>query len=151
MQSTCPINHTSVDMNAVRAVALLVVAIVALFLLTGSPLIILALVPDFFVRAAGHPRLSPLARLASGLVRVLGLTPRPADSAPKRFAAGIGVAFTATAGLLALVGLTIPAAAVATVLLACAALEGVLGFCLGCRVYALLPRGLSGSGAARSA
>lgn len=151
MQSTCPINHTSVDANTVRAVALLVVAIVALFLLTGSPLIILALVPDFLVRAAGYPGLSPLARLASGLVRLLELKPRATDSAPKRFAAGIGVAFTVTAGLLALAGLAVPAAVVAAILLACAALEGIVGFCLGCRVYMLLPRALFGHGTARGA
>lgn len=119
---------------------------VALFLLTGSPLVVLALTQDFVVRALGRPRLSPLARLASGLVRLLGLPPRPADSAPKRFAAGIGVAFTATAGLLALAGLAMPAAVIAAVLLTCAALEGLLGFCLGCRVYALLPRTLFESG-----
>lgn len=149
MQTTCPINHTTVDANAARVAALLVAAVAVLFLMTGSPWVILALAPDFLIRAAGRPRLSPLARLATVLVRVLGLTPRPTDSAPKRFAAGVGVAFTTTAGVLALSGLATPAATVAAILLGCAALEGLGGLCVGCRVYALLPHALLRSATAR--
>ncbi|MBW6468789.1 MAG: DUF4395 domain-containing protein [Coriobacteriia bacterium] len=151
MRTTCPVNLITVDANAVRIVALLVVVIVGLFLLSGNPLVILALAPDFLVRAAGRPHLSPLARLAIALVRLTRVAPRPTDSAPKRFAAGIGLAFAVTAGVLALAGLTIPAAVVAGILLACAALEGLAGFCLGCRVHALLPRPVRGPRAAGSA
>ncbi|MDF1542827.1 MAG: DUF4395 family protein [Anaerosomatales bacterium] len=118
MRTTCPVNLTTVDANAVRVVALLVVAIAGLFLLSGNPLVILALAPDFLVRAAGRPHLSPLARLAAALVRLARVAPRPTDSASKRFAAGIGLAFATTAGVLAVAGLTIPAAVVAGILLA---------------------------------
>ncbi|MBE0417659.1 MAG: DUF4395 domain-containing protein [Coriobacteriia bacterium] len=149
MSTSCPINHTVVDSNAVRIVALFVVGIVAVFLLTGSPLVVLALTPDFLIRAAGRPRWSPLARVAMSIVRLLELAPRPIDSAPKRFAAGIGVAFTAAAGLLTLAGLGPAAAAVAAILLVCAALESLLGFCVGCRVHAFLPRSLVRAEAAR--
>ncbi len=141
--AACPVDLRPVDAAAARLTGLLVAAVTALFLATGFAPAILALVPDFVARAAGRPAASPLARIAAAMSRALRLPRRPTDGAPKRFAAGIGAAFSLGAGALALAGATAAASVVAAILLACALLEGLLGFCVGCRVYALLPRRLT--------
>ena len=70
------------------------------------------------------PRLSPTPRLVPG--------------PPKRFAQGIGVAFTLSASVLWLTGATGAARIVVAVLAVAALLEAALGLCLGCRVFGML-------------
>ena len=70
-----------------------------------------------------------------------GPTPRPVDGPPKRFAQGIGAAFSVTAAVLALgLGLDTAAYAVLGALVAAATLESVFGVCLGCKAFAALAR-----------
>jgi hypothetical protein len=69
------------------------------------------------------------------------VAPRPVPGPPKRFAQGIGAVFSLTAAILALgFGLTGAAWIVLSALAVAAALEAFLGFCLGCRVFALAMR-----------
>lgn len=77
-----------------------------------------------------------LDRAAANL---LGLERRPVDSEPKRFAARIGFAFSFIAGTLALFGIVSAAKVVAAMLLGAALLEALFGYCVGCKIYALLP------------
>ena len=82
------------------------------------------------------------------IVPRLPFAERPVPGPPKRFAQGMGLAFSLTATLLAFV-FDAAAAWVVTGLLAAAAfLEAAFGLCLGCRVFALLiARGSSPRGA----
>lgn len=96
----------------------------------------------FVARVAAGPRISPLALLVTRVVVPgLRLPERPTPGPPKRFAQGIG----ATLSVAALVFFFVPgwsAAAyvlVAAILLA-ASLEAFVGFCLGCKIFALLMR-----------
>ena len=95
----------------------------------------------FIARVLTGPTLSPLGQLASRVVTPrLHVAARPVAGPPKRFAQGIGVAFSFTA-----LGLTAAgdwgAAEVVLGLLATAAfLESVLGLCLGCKAFAVLMR-----------
>ncbi|MEI7888651.1 MAG: DUF4395 domain-containing protein, partial [Actinomycetes bacterium] len=59
---------------------------------------------------------------------------------PKRFAQAIGVAFTVTASALWLAGAPGAARLVLACLVLAAGLEAAFGFCLGCKVFALLMR-----------
>jgi hypothetical protein len=60
---------------------------------------------------------------------------------PKRFAQGIGVAFSLSAAVLAIgFGLTSAAYVVLGLLIVAATLESVFGLCLGCKAFALLMR-----------
>jgi cation transporter-like permease len=71
----------------------------------------------------------------------LPFAPRPVPGAPKRFAQGIGAVVSVTAAVLALgLGLEGAAYAVLGLLIVAAGLEAVLGFCIGCRIFALLVR-----------
>jgi hypothetical protein len=60
---------------------------------------------------------------------------------PKRFAQGIGAVFSVTASILALgFGLRGAAYILMGLLVVAASLEAFAGYCLGCRVFALLMR-----------
>ena len=148
----CPVSLRQVDERVVRVTAVLTAALLPTAIL-GPPAaaIFLALAADFAARAAGLPRYSPLAWIARGLVSVgaragwLAARPRPVDAAPKRFAAACGLLFALAIALALVLGA--PRAltgAVLAMFAACALLEGLLGYCVGCAVYAGLPPRLRG-------
>ena len=96
----------------------------------------------FWARVLTGPSLSPLGQLAT---RVLApRIPAPAKlvpGPPKRFAQGIGTALSTTAAVLALgFDLCSVAYVLLGLLAAAATLESVFGYCLGCRLFALLMR-----------
>ncbi|MGC4122193.1 MAG: DUF4395 domain-containing protein [Myxococcales bacterium] len=138
MTAECPVSFETVDERAARGVALVVMAATAVFVATPFKWIAALLAADFLVRAFVTPKVSPLAALVRSVLRTLKVAPKPTDAAPKRFAAGLGLVFSLTALVLWLGGLTTSAVIVASILAACATLEGVFGFCLGCWVYTLL-------------
>ena len=143
MFQACPISGDSRNERVARIVAALVVGIVVAAALLGAPwawVILLLLAVDFAVRGFGSPRRSPLATLARGLAHALRLSPKPVDAAPKKFAARIGVFFSALSGLLFVAGIPAAALLVAAILVLCATLEAGLGYCVGCELYAALPR-----------
>lgn len=140
---TCPISAETRDARVVRTVAALVAILSVAALAIGAPFsawIMSALAIDFSVRAFGTPRFSALAWIGRFVVAALALEPKLVDAAPKRFAAGIGVLFASASSLLAVLGADLAAGSLIAVLSICATLEAVLGYCVGCRVYALLPR-----------
>ncbi|MDR1511894.1 MAG: DUF4395 domain-containing protein [Propionibacteriaceae bacterium] len=146
ISSACPIWGKTRDNNGVRFVAaesLLVAAgSVAVALLVGprpAAVVTGLLAADFFLRAFGSPRHSPLAQLAGRITSALRLPRRLVDAAPKVFASRIGLAFTVAGTILLALGLTVPAIVVLGVLIVFAFLESVFAFCAGCWVYSLLP------------
>ncbi len=143
---SCPISGGQRDNTTVRVVAGFVALITAAALLSAfaasaqtAAIITGALAIDFIIRAFIRPKYSPLAALARGTVSGFNLPKKMVDSAPKIFAARIGVLFSAVATLLYAANLLIPGTVVLVILLICAVLESAFGFCLGCWMYALLP------------
>jgi hypothetical protein len=126
---------------AARTVATGVVIMGLLVAGLGWGWVLVPLTYGFVARVLAGPRISPLGQLA---VRVVAprlpqhekLVPGP----PKRFAQAIGVAFTVTASILWLAGAPGAARIVIGLLVVAASLEAFLGFCLGCKVFALLMR-----------
>jgi hypothetical protein len=98
---------------------------------------------DFIIRAFVKPKYSPLATLGRGISSGLRLPKKMVDSAPKVFAARIGVLFTVSTTILYAAGLTLAGTVVLAILIICAVLESALGFCVGCQVYSLLPKRVS--------
>jgi hypothetical protein len=96
----------------------------------------------FLARVLTGPTLSPLGQFATRVLTPrLNVAAKPVPGPPKRFAQGIGVAFSVSAAVLALgFGLPTPAYIVLGLLIVAATLESVFGLCLGCRAFALLMR-----------
>ncbi|MEO6520919.1 MAG: DUF4395 domain-containing protein [Mucilaginibacter sp.] len=131
----CPVDLVSVNENQVRLIALLVLGMGLFYLYSGWWGIIVFLVIDFLLRSFKLNKFSPLAILASVLVKLFKTGYTPTDQAPKRFAARMGLAFTTV--ILVSHFLAFDIAVIILVLALClfAFLESVLGICVGCYVY----------------
>lgn len=132
-----PVNDVSARLVAGGVVAMSVIAIAA-----DLPWLLAIIAYGFVARVLTGPSLSPLGQLVTRVITPrLGVAPRLIPGPPKRFAQGIGVAFTVTATVLAL-GFALRGAAYAVMgaLVAAASLEAFFGYCLGCKVFALLMR-----------
>lgn len=132
-----PVNEVSARLVATGVVVLTALTI-ALDLRWGT----LVLAYGFVVRVVAGPTLSPLGLLATRvLTPALRRKPKLVPGPPKRFAQGIGAAFTITA-VVAAYGFDRfdIAKVVLGLLLVAASLEAFVGLCLGCKAFALLMR-----------
>lgn len=129
-----------VDEISARLVAAGVVVLSVATVALDQPWLLLLIAYGFVARVLTGPRLSPLGLLVTRVIRPrLPVAPRPVPGPPKRFAQGMGVAFSVTAAVLALGFGDVGAGyAVLGLLTAAATLESVFALCLGCKVFALL-------------
>ena len=131
-----PVNETSARIVATGAVAMSV-----LFLVTQSGWVLVPLTYGFVARVLTGPALSPLGRLATQVITPrIDRAHRFVAGPPKRFAQGIGAAFTVTASVLWVLDLPVAASVVIAMLTVAASLEAFLGFCLGCVIFGQLMR-----------
>jgi len=135
LQFPNPVNEVSA-----RLVAAGVVLMSVLFEATGWTWVLVPLAYGFVARVLSGPRFSPLGLLVTKVVTPrLAVAPKPVPGPPKRFAQGMGAAFSLTAAVLAFGFDAALAARVVIVLLAGAAfLEAAFALCLGCRIFAVL-------------
>lgn len=131
----CPVSEERLDEHVARTAALLTVVWVGSSLLLSNYWLIGGLAADFGLRAFTGGTYSPVRWLARRVVRALGWPARPTPAAPKKFAAMLGLVFCLLIGLGLVLHLVVATWAVAAALLACALLEGLAGFCVGCYVY----------------
>jgi len=131
-----PVNEVSARLVAAGVVAMAVTAVALDWRWLTVPLAY-----GFAARVLTGPTASPLGQLVTRVLTPrLHVAPRLVPGPPKRFAQGIGLAFSGTALVLTAAG-EWPAARVVLLLLATAAfLEAAFGFCLGCRAFAVLMR-----------
>jgi hypothetical protein len=107
-----------------------------------QPWLTVPLAYGFWARVLTGPTLSPLGQVVTRVITPrLGVAPRQVAGPPKRFAQGMGVAFSTTAAVLALgLGLRGAAYIVLGLLVVAAVLESVFAYCLGCKAFAVLMR-----------
>lgn len=92
----------------------------------------------FLARVLAGPTFSPLGQLVTRVITPrLPITERPVAGPPKRFAQGMGLTFSATSLILAILGYWGAAQIVLGLMSVAAFLEAGLGLCLGCKVFAL--------------
>lgn len=132
-----PVNEVSA-----RFVASGVVVMALAVLLGRQWWMLVPLAYGFMARVLSGPRFSPLGLLVTRVVTPrLTLRAKLVPGPPKRFAQGIGVAFSTTALVLHFGFGADGAALVVLAMLATAAfLEAAFALCLGCKVFALLMR-----------
>jgi hypothetical protein len=95
----------------------------------------------FVARVLAGPTLSPLGQLVTRVITPrLGLPERPVAGPPKRFAQGVGAAFSLSALILTGLGSWVAAEVLLGLLAAAASLEAGLGICLGCMTFGVLMR-----------
>jgi hypothetical protein len=131
-----PVNEVSARLVAAGVVAMSVVTIA--FDLRWATVVIAY---GFVARVLTGPTLSPLGQLVTRVVTPrLHIPARPVPGPPKRFAQGMGVAFSVSALVLAGLGYWTAAEVMLALLASAALLESAFGLCLGCKVFAVLMR-----------
>ncbi len=130
-----------VNEKAARTVATGVAAFAVLVLATGWQWLLPVLALGFLARVLAGPRFSPLGQLATRVIAPRLGEPVLVPGPPKRFAQGVGLAFTTGASVLGLVfDQHALAAGLVAVLLVFAFLEAALNVCAGCWVFGHLMR-----------
>ena len=131
-----PVNEVSARLVAAGVVVMCVLTIA--FDLKWATAVIAY---GFVARVLTGPSLSPLGQLMTRVVTPrLPFAARPVAGPPKRFAQGIGVAFSVAAFLLTILGFWGAAQIVLGLLATAAFLESAFGLCLGCKAFAVLMR-----------
>jgi hypothetical protein len=130
-----------VNEKAARVVAGVVLGIVILTLATSWYWLLVPLAYGFWARVLTGPTLSPLGWTAQNVIAPRLGPKKPVPGPPKRFAQGMGAVMATMALVLALpLGLHTAADVVLILLLPAAGLESIFGYCLGCKIFALLMR-----------
>jgi uncharacterized protein DUF4395 len=131
-----PVNEVSARL--VAGGVLLMCAVTIAFGLRWATVVIAY---GFVARVLTGPTLSPLGQLVTRVVTPrLGIAGRPVAGPPKRFAQGVGVAFSVTALVLTGLGYWTAAEVDLALLASAALLESAFGLCLGCKAFAVLMR-----------
>ena len=131
-----PVNETSA-----RLVATGVVVMGVLFVALQSGWVLLPLTYGFLARVLFGPRFSPLGRFVTEvLTPKINIPHRLTPGQPKRFAQGIGLAFSGVASVAWILGAHSVATVVILMLIVAASLEAFVGFCLGCAIFKVLMR-----------
>ncbi|MCA6363322.1 MAG: DUF4395 domain-containing protein [Bacteroidetes bacterium] len=133
----CPVHSDTVNERVLRIIAAFVVSLTAVSLFIVEPWIMFFLAFDFAVRAFSFPQYSLLRFLSLKISNALGQQPVPVNAGPKRFAAGLGMLFSMVIGVLLFSDYFFLTALTGGMLVACAVLESVAGFCVGCKIYML--------------
>jgi len=132
-----PVNEVSA-----RLVAAGVVLVSLATIVLDLPGLTALIAYGFLARVLTGPTLSPLGQLVTRVITPrLALGPRYVPGPPKRFAQGIGAVLSVAAAVLALgLGLHTAAYCVLGAVVVAATLESVFGYCVGCKLFALLMR-----------
>ena len=132
-----PVNETSA-----RLVAGGVVAQSLLFLVTRQGWLLVPLAYGFLARVLSGPTFSPLGQFVTRVVtpRLRAVEHRFVPGPPKRFAQGVGFAFSGGALVAWVAGAPGVSIALIAGLAVAASLEAVFAFCLGCVVFNRLMR-----------
>lgn len=129
-----------VNEKAARVVATVVLLGVVTTLASSFYWLLIPLAYGFWARVLTGPKLSPLGWAAQNLIAPRLGERRPVPGPPKRFAQGIGAAFSTVALVLAFTTSHAAADVLLIVLGIAAGLESIAGYCLGCKAFALLMR-----------
>src|SRR4051794_13573557 len=129
-----------VNEKAARTVAAIVLAASVLALVTSAYWLLIPLAYGFWARVLTGPKLSPLGRFAMKVAAPRLGDPKYVPGPPKRFAQGMGVAFTTSALVFWILGATTAVNVLLALLIVASGLEAIFAICLGCQVFALLMR-----------
>ena len=140
MSPSCPISNKRVDTNMVRIISFQIVIFTLILIFTQNSFFALILLFDFAVRILRMTEWSPFHTLGKLLLNGWGAEPKLCDESPKRFALYLGLIISLFLTLFYVSGSTEIATFTAMVLLACALLETLFDFCIGCKIYYVIQR-----------
>lgn len=140
MSEVCPISFKQVDEKAARINAVLSAVSVALFFVTSYKFIIVFLAIDFFIRGFIDPLYSFYTAISKSILRIINNKPKLIDGSPKIFAAKLGFFMSSFIVLTSILNLPVVAIVFGIMLMFFAILEGIFGYCVGCKIYSIIEK-----------
>ncbi len=134
----CPVSTEKTNERLTRLNAFFTILLAFSSFLFNTPVFLIILLLDFFIRAFTGGKYSPVCMISRLLLKFLGLAEKKIDKAPKIFAARMGFLMTLVITLLFFLNLNVSAMVVAGILVFLATLEFALGVCVGCLIYTYL-------------
>jgi len=140
LSEVCPISFKQVDEKAARINAVLSAVSVALFFVTSYKFIIVFLAIDFFIRGFIDPLYSFYTAISKSILRITNNKPKLIDGSPKIFAAKLGFFMSSFIVLTSILNLPVVAIVFGIMLIFFALLEGIFGYCVGCKIYSIIEK-----------
>lgn len=132
--ASCPISLQKVDENSVRLNSIFVVFLSLIAVFFDLYFLLAILMVDFAIKGI-NPLFSPFSRGANIIIRFFGVKNVQIDYAPKRFAALVAATLLASSLIFWYFDLLGISLAILVIIVVCALLEGILSYCVGCKVY----------------
>lgn len=137
---SCPVSDERINENVGRIAAAYTLILTTTAVLCGYHWIMAGLAVDFGIRAFTPATLSPMRWISKSTSRLFRLRNIQVDAAPKKFAAGMGMIFSILILAAGLLNYDLAEYILASMLIACAILESVFAYCVGCIIYTYLMR-----------
>jgi hypothetical protein len=135
-----PVNEKAARTVAGVVLVLSIVTLALSFVDNAWLWIVAVLAYGFVARVLTGPTLSPLGSIAMKIVAPRLGEAKPVAGPPKRFAQGVGAAFTVSGVIFLAVGLPGVTQILVGFMIVAAGLESIFAYCLGCKVFAVLMR-----------
>jgi len=138
MKNSCPIVNERVDENLIRLNSGIIFTILILFVFTAAKWLIIPVAIDFAIRLFLGVKKSPVCISLRYVLNAFNIEPCMINAGPKRFAAKLGFGFSLLITALFIFNIY-PAAEIAgSVLALLTGIEAFFGYCVGCKIYAIL-------------
>jgi hypothetical protein len=138
--AVCPVSDKSINERVSRINGLFTVLFLLVFGLTMSPIPIILLLFDFFLRTSDYSKFSPIAISSKGIVRYLRMSENKINAGPKLFAARIGFTICSIILICIILNSYVPAMILAGILGLFSFLEAAFGLCVACEIYPVVYR-----------
>jgi hypothetical protein len=135
MAHICPIEGTLINEPTVRVVAALVAITAAAGVYFQSPIIFLFLAFDFYVRGFNKKEWSLFRYFGIKTVTIIDVKEKLIDAGGKKFASKVGFILSSILAAASFAQIPILVYALGGALVLFAALEAVLAYCVGCKIY----------------
>jgi len=140
MAHICPIEGTLINEPTVRVVAGLVAITAAVGVYFQSPLIFLFLAFDFYVRGFNKKEWSLFRYFGIKTVAIIDVKEKLIDAGGKKFASKVGFILSSILTIASVLQFPVILYSLGGILILFAALESVLAYCVGCKLYSLFFR-----------
>jgi len=135
MNMVCPISFERIDTHTLRLSGFFLFIFTLLFVSEDNIIWLLPVVLELAIRAVFSAKYAPLFILSKMIIKILKISPKLEDAAPKRFAVRFGFLMTVLILLFYLFGIDKIAIFISIILLLCIGLEVIFNFCIGCVMY----------------
>lgn len=131
----CPVSADRINSHTSRITVFLNTVLMVGFLLTLQPVYLYVVFIDYFIRAWGYNKISPIANIALLITKVLNLSPKMIDKAPKVFASRLGLICAVLGAVFYLAGNFFASRIVISFFCILTFLDSVVNVCVGCLIY----------------